>query len=85
MGNEDLSATFPTGSKAQLAEFTRVLRALPEEVAHSFLDRFQILLNSAVIEFPEGSRVIAPGTRHGGISLRIVGMDELIAAARAAA
>jgi len=73
------------GMTAWAAEFVDALKALPQHVAQALLDRFELLLRQAVVEIPEGSHIAADGTRHGGISLRVVGTAELLAAARAAA
>lgn len=69
----------------QFDEFVNELRLLPKEVAQSFLDHFESFLRAAVVEFSDSGGQTATGTRCGRISLRVVGIDELIAAARAAA
>lgn len=70
---------------AWTTQFVAALKSLPEHVAHSFLHRFELLLRQGVVEFAKTGDSPTVGTRHGGISIRLVGTDELLAAARAAA
>lgn len=81
----EVNANDDDGLAGFVAEFRQALSVLPKEVAQVFLDRLEGLFRTAVVEFPEGSFLSADGTRRGGISVRILGLEELLAAARAAA
>lgn len=64
--------------------FAAELKRLPPQVAQPFLDRLELLLSQRVIEVTKWCDSAAFEAGHIGLTIRIVGAAELLAAARAA-
>ena len=73
-----------TKLKAAVEMMAEALLPLSEEVRNSFLDRLDLFIRAGLAELTEITDGSTPGTRHGRISVHLLGIDEFIAAARRA-